>query len=250
MSRPTLTLATLESTTRFQWFQPLNLHDVRTKYKIRNHFQAFAFNETRLALPSYRPVDVLKRELQALHGRARKVQAEEVMTGASKLVVELNSGGTGQPPITFDEFRVITSRYAKVWRDADVLCERVSTYATSAGSVCQAIRAAGNDDILQSRLASDTKHGRIGRYRLKLSVRGVIARSASPDQMRMMASSPTSVMIPGTPSRLGSMGGGSGRSSPSGTPTRERSFNARRRGSAPEAGCYDPSSGKSTSPLV
>ena len=148
--------------------------------------------------------------------------------------------------------------FPKVWRDADVLCERVSTYAAGAASVCGAIRAAGNHDLLLNRLASDTKPGRIGRYRTKLSTRGALARGASsppPDR----AGSPTSVMSssvpgtpsrpttpnsanggsrPGTPSRFGG-GGGSGRSSPFGTPTRERSFNTRRRGSAPEGDAND-----------
>eukprot|EP00227_Mantoniella_beaufortii_P016337 CAMPEP_0197595772 /NCGR_PEP_ID=MMETSP1326-20131121/23655_1 /TAXON_ID=1155430 /ORGANISM="Genus nov. species nov., Strain RCC2288" /LENGTH=183 /DNA_ID=CAMNT_0043162175 /DNA_START=173 /DNA_END=720 /DNA_ORIENTATION=- len=37
------------------------------------------------------PADVLRRELQALHGRARKARAEEVMAGASKMVAEMST---------------------------------------------------------------------------------------------------------------------------------------------------------------
>lgn len=195
------------------------------------------------------PVDALRREMQALHGRARAKQDEDVLAGASKLIAELDSGGGGGP-VTLDEFREITNKYPKVWRDADVLAQRVSSYATSAASVCGAIRASGNTDLLLNRLASNTKPGRIGRYRLKLSLRsGIVSgssrsASASPEQM-WRSTSPASIpgtpdrsrspgSRPGTPSRFGSPSG-SGRMSPFGSPARAGSRHTRRRGSAPEA---------------
>ena len=71
------------------------------------------------------PVDALKRELQALHGRARKAQAEEVMAGASKLVAEINEGRSvgGSGPITLEEFRVIMNRQGD-----RLCCIRAVTY--------------------------------------------------------------------------------------------------------------------------
>ena len=44
------------------------------------------------------PVDAFKRELQALHGRARKAQAEEVMAGASKLVARTSDSPNSSCP--------------------------------------------------------------------------------------------------------------------------------------------------------
>jgi hypothetical protein len=75
------------------------------------------------------PLDVFTLELRALHSRAHRSQAEDVMSGTSALLAETASGGFR--PFTIGEFQVLTKLHPKVWRDADVLSDHVSIYATS-----------------------------------------------------------------------------------------------------------------------